>query len=291
MHFATHALKISWKGLLKVYTNPSCEKKLVITSQSECPVQGHLGIKTLCHGMSTINEEADVIIPQQVITAIEEGATYVKVISDDTDVFILLLHFYIEQSLSTTAFLEGRSSNRKVIDTGKTAEKKKRCCTVFVGSSCPQQMWQHAKFVWFREEISLLFAAKIPVAKFGRNKCWYIWCYSRRENVYCCSLWHHQHNRYVRNQVRFLKCFKTYYTSLLYGSYWSDYITRGHAIRTNNIHIIALTMNCHNEKQSARNNLKAFRNPWANDSETIFSSHNESYLCMLTCAGRYVSIS
>ena len=76
--------------------------------------------------MSTINEEADVIIPQQVITAIEEGATYVKVISDNTDVFILLLHLYIEQSLSTTAFLEGRSSNRKVIDTGKTAEKKKK---------------------------------------------------------------------------------------------------------------------------------------------------------------------
>ena len=26
-------------------------------------------------------------------------------------------------------------------------------------------------------------------------------------------------NRYVRNEVSFLKCFKTYYTSLLYGSY------------------------------------------------------------------------
>ena len=89
-------------------------------------MQVHLGIKTLCHGMSAINEEADDIIPQQVITAIEEGATHVKVISDDIDVFILLLHFYIEQSLSTTAFLEGRSSNRKIIDIGKTAEKKKK---------------------------------------------------------------------------------------------------------------------------------------------------------------------
>ena len=36
--------------------------------------------------MSTTHEEADVIIPQQVITAIEEGATCVKVISDDTSV-------------------------------------------------------------------------------------------------------------------------------------------------------------------------------------------------------------
>ena len=65
----------------------------------------HLGIKTLRHDMSTTHEETDVIIPQQVITAKEEGATCMKVTSDDTDVFVLSLHFYIEQSLSTTAFL------------------------------------------------------------------------------------------------------------------------------------------------------------------------------------------
>ena len=37
--------------------------------------------------------------------------------------FVLLLHFYIEQSLSTTVFLEGAGSNRNVTDIGKTAEK------------------------------------------------------------------------------------------------------------------------------------------------------------------------
>ena len=78
-------------------------------------MQVHLGIKTLYHGMSTTHKEADVIIPQQVITAIEEEAC-VKVISDAIDVFVLLLHFYIEQSLSTTVFLEGTGSNRNVID-------------------------------------------------------------------------------------------------------------------------------------------------------------------------------
>ena len=113
------------EGLLKVYTNTPCEKKLVITSQSECPVQVHLGIKTLRHGMSTTDEEADVITPQQVITAIEEGATCVKFISDDTDVFVLLLHFYIEQSLSATVFFEETGSNRNVTDIRKTAEKQK----------------------------------------------------------------------------------------------------------------------------------------------------------------------
>ena len=51
--------------------------------------------------------------------------TCVKVISDDKDVLVLLLHFYIEESLSTTVFLEGTGSNRNVIDIGKTAEKQK----------------------------------------------------------------------------------------------------------------------------------------------------------------------
>ena len=107
--------------MLNVYTNAPCEKKLVIASQSECPVQVHLGIKTTRHGMSTAHKDSDVIMPQQVITATEQEATCVKIISDDADVFVLL-HFYIEQSLSTTVFLEGTGSNRNVIDIGKTAE-------------------------------------------------------------------------------------------------------------------------------------------------------------------------
>ena len=111
--------------LLRVFINAPCGKKLVITPQCKCPLHVYLGIKTLHYGMSTTHEEVDVIIPQQVITAIKEGATYVKVISDGTDVFVLLLHFYIEWSLSTTVFFKGTGSNRNVTDIGKTAEKQK----------------------------------------------------------------------------------------------------------------------------------------------------------------------
>ena len=42
-----------------------------------------------------------------------------------TQMFILLLYFYIKQSLSTTVFLEETGSNRNVTDIGKTAEKQK----------------------------------------------------------------------------------------------------------------------------------------------------------------------
>ena len=87
-------IKLLAEGLLKVYTNAPCERKLVIISQNECPVQVHLGIKTLCHGMSTRHEEANVIIPPEVIIVIEEGATCVKVISDDTDVYFTAVFLY-----------------------------------------------------------------------------------------------------------------------------------------------------------------------------------------------------
>ena len=39
--------------------------------------------------------------------------------------FLLLLYFYIEQSLSTTVFLESTDSDRNLIDISKTAEKDK----------------------------------------------------------------------------------------------------------------------------------------------------------------------
>ena len=50
----------------------------------------HLGIKTLRHGMSTVHEESDVIILQQVMTVIKEKA---KVISDETDAFFVVAVF------------------------------------------------------------------------------------------------------------------------------------------------------------------------------------------------------
>lgn len=99
--------------LLRVFTNAPDEKKLVITSQSECTAQAHLGFKTLRHGMSTTHEETKVIIPQQVRTAKEEITTCEKVVSTDTDVFVLLLYLYTEQS-------------QAVIEISLTSEKQLR---------------------------------------------------------------------------------------------------------------------------------------------------------------------
>ena len=61
--------------------------KLVVTGKQPCPVEiSSEEVKTR-HDVETHHEEADNIIVQQVLKC---GAKAVSVISDDTDVFILL---------------------------------------------------------------------------------------------------------------------------------------------------------------------------------------------------------
>ena len=74
--------------------------------------------------MQTSHEEADVIIPQQVLQAVNEGNQCVKVICDDTDVFILLMYFYHQQKVSrlSTVLLESTGSTRSIICIGSTVK-------------------------------------------------------------------------------------------------------------------------------------------------------------------------
>ena len=62
--------------------------KLVVTGEQPCPVEISSEQVKPRHDLETHHEEADNIILQQVLKC---GAKAVSVISDDTDVFILLL--------------------------------------------------------------------------------------------------------------------------------------------------------------------------------------------------------
>ena len=48
--------------------------------------------------MRTTHEEADIIIIQQCYGVVSNGCSSVKVISDDTIVFVLLMFFYLQQN-------------------------------------------------------------------------------------------------------------------------------------------------------------------------------------------------
>ena len=67
--------------------------------------------------LRTSHEEAD-IIPQQVLFAVVEGTTCIQVVSDVTDVFILL----IQQPLATI-LMETTKEEWNIIDIGQTAIK------------------------------------------------------------------------------------------------------------------------------------------------------------------------
>ena len=73
--------------------------------------------------LRTTHEEADVIIAQHVVHLAETGHNSIRVLADDTDVFVLLLHFYKQRQLTCNLVMMGTSSGRKCADIKATVEK------------------------------------------------------------------------------------------------------------------------------------------------------------------------
>ena len=70
------------------------ETKFMVTSNSNFPEECKLGVRIIRKDLETKYDEADYIIPQQVNAAINEGLNIIKVLSSDTDVFVLLCSFF-----------------------------------------------------------------------------------------------------------------------------------------------------------------------------------------------------
>ena len=66
--------------------------------------------------LRTTHEEADVIMVYQVLRIADDGAQSIKVISDDTDVLVLLVHSYSEKELGCRFIIEATSSERMSVD-------------------------------------------------------------------------------------------------------------------------------------------------------------------------------
>ena len=74
-----------------------------------CILKTQRGIRTKRQDLETHFDEADYIIPHQVNSAIEHGQKVVKVISADTDVFVLLCSHYKYNNWSgAEVYLEAR---------------------------------------------------------------------------------------------------------------------------------------------------------------------------------------
>ena len=73
-------------------TQKAFRHKLVITGSDPTPIQVKEGKLSLRDDLKTSHEEADVIIVQHMVHLARNGERLIKVICDDTDVFLLLNH-------------------------------------------------------------------------------------------------------------------------------------------------------------------------------------------------------
>ena len=100
--------------------------------------------------LKTIHEEADVIIPQQVVALAEMARKTINVICDDTDVFVQLAHYFAEERLSVSVIMEPTSHSRSSIDIVATVVKHsgivQQLIAAHVDSGCDSWL-----LPWYRE--------------------------------------------------------------------------------------------------------------------------------------------
>ena len=101
------------------------QNKLVITGKDPIPVQVWDNSTLQRLDLETHHEEADVIIIHHLIRIVQNanGDLHIKVICDDTDVFILLIHFYVEEQMTVNVSMESPRSGRAIVDIHQTAKK------------------------------------------------------------------------------------------------------------------------------------------------------------------------
>jgi hypothetical protein len=98
--------------------------RLVVTWEDTCPIEMKNEDWCIRTDLDTYQEEADVIIVQQVLKSIGE-ASQVTVISDDTDAFVLLVHHYHGAGLDVPLKMESPSRDRAILGVNATITKHK----------------------------------------------------------------------------------------------------------------------------------------------------------------------
>ena len=110
-------------GDVAFHTQHTSIHKLVITASDNTPTEIHKGAVYLRRDMATSQKEADNIIAQQAIMCAKQQPGAVSVIADDTDVFVLLIHHYQNEGLTSAMFMTSPVQQRSTIDIKATVEK------------------------------------------------------------------------------------------------------------------------------------------------------------------------
>ena len=96
---------------------------LVVTGKIPIPTEVCNELQILRPDLKIMQEKADIIIPHQEVCLTSLGCCCIKVISDDTDVFVLLVHYYAKKTLTSTLLIEPTSQGRSSVNIGSTVAK------------------------------------------------------------------------------------------------------------------------------------------------------------------------
>jgi len=109
----------------KFHEDNTQHHKLVVTGADPVPIEiSEGGVVISRADLSTSHEEADNVIVQQVLSCAAENAeSKITVVADDTDVFVLLLHYHHMANLKNVVLMESPIKGRAVLDIGKTVQK------------------------------------------------------------------------------------------------------------------------------------------------------------------------
>jgi len=108
----------------KVTELPRNTPKLVITAKDPVPIEVSSGTKRTRQELRTTHEEADVVIAQRMIQLASTRMKSISVVCDDTDVFVLLVHFYHQQKLTCEVMMVSPIAGRQILDIKATSQQQ-----------------------------------------------------------------------------------------------------------------------------------------------------------------------
>lgn len=96
---------------------------MVVTGQNPAPTGiSQKGI-SFRQDLKNNHEEADSIVVAQAFHAAAEEGKHIRVVTDDTDVYIMLLYHYYSQSLTVLMILLPTKSERTITDVRATVDR------------------------------------------------------------------------------------------------------------------------------------------------------------------------
>ena len=99
--------------------------------------------------MQTNHEEADNMLAHQMVVVASEENKGVSVITDNTDVFVLLFHHYVKQKLTWVVIMESPIKDRVKIDIKATAIERRTIIPDILAAHALSGCYTTACFFWY----------------------------------------------------------------------------------------------------------------------------------------------